>query len=47
MNKKIWNTSGVKVSEEISSFLAKNEDISSDTFTPEVFHIFLFIINSC
>ena len=29
MNKKIWNTSGVKVSDEISSFLA-GEDIELD-----------------
>ena len=31
MNKKIWNTSGVKVSDEISSFLA-GEDIELDNF---------------
>jgi argininosuccinate lyase len=29
MNKKVWNTSGVKVSDEISSFLA-GEDIELD-----------------
>ena len=31
MDKKIWNTSGVKISEEISSFLA-GEDIELDNF---------------
>ena len=37
MNKKIWNTSGVKVSDEISSFLA-GEDI-------ELIILFLYMIS--